>query len=102
MSGPGGVVWTAPPGLDLNANLVVLHAGEAIPEHVNPSLDVLLVVLAGTGVVQVDDQRVQVRAHTALLIPKGASRSMAPAGGDGLRYMTVHVARPPMQIGPRR
>lgn len=97
------MVWTAPPGHDLNANLVVLHAGESIPSHVNDALDVLLVVIAGAGYVEVDDERVHVRAHTALLIPKGAARGVEPAAGpDGIRYLTVHVARPPLQIGTRR
>ena len=91
-------MWTAPPGRDLNVNLVVLGAGERIDEHTNAALDVLVIVLGGQGVARVDGADVPLRPHDALLIPKGATRGIA--AGDGLRYMTVHVARPPMQIGP--
>ena len=99
--GAGGVVWTAPSGRDVNVNLVVLRPGDAIERHVNATLDVLLVVIAGEGVVDIDDTTVEVRPHTALLIPKGSSRAVAPACDDQLRYVTVHVARPPLQIGTR-
>ena len=94
------MVWTAPPGRDLNVNLVVLAAGERIAEHTNDALDVLVVVLAGEGTARVDGTDVPLRSHEAVLIPKGARRGIA--AGDGLRYMTVHIARPPMQIGHPR
>jgi len=94
------VVWTAPPGVDLNANLVVLAAGEQIAEHVNASLDVLVVVLSGVGTLTIDGHAVELRAHIAVVVPKGARRGIT--AGAQLRYMTVHVARPPMQIGAPR
>lgn len=99
-AGAGGVVWSASPE-GAHVNLVVLGPGEAIPRHVNDSLDVLLVVLAGTLAVTVDQAEASLGAHQAALLPRGASRAVR-AGDDGARYLTIHAARPPLGIGPRR
>jgi mannose-6-phosphate isomerase-like protein (cupin superfamily) len=84
---------------DLNATLLSWPPGHGVAEHVNAELDVLVVVLAGSGAVTVDGERHEVGAGRAILVPHGASRSIA-AAGDGLRYLSVHRRRGPLQIQP--
>ena len=43
---------------DLNATLLVWPADHQVPEHVNADLDVLVVVLEGSGVAVVDGARI--------------------------------------------
>jgi quercetin dioxygenase-like cupin family protein len=91
VDGDGGVVWSVAPD-GLNANLVVLGPGQAIAEHRNDELDVLVVVVAGTATVTVDGVAHELSAATALLVPRGARRSVAPSAA-GVRYLTVHRRR---------
>jgi quercetin dioxygenase-like cupin family protein len=91
-----------PHGGDLDANLVVLPPGGEIGEHRNDEVDVLVVVLAGAGAVSIDGTAQPLSPHVAVLLPRGSVRRIS-ADGDGLRYLTVHRARPGLSIGgPRR
>ena len=93
-----GVHWTlATPG-DLNANLVVLDPGHAIEAHTNNEVDVVMVVLAGTGHATVDGVERELRPDVLLHIPRGTSRAVV-ADDAGMRYLTVHRRRGPLQIG---
>jgi quercetin dioxygenase-like cupin family protein len=83
---------------DLNATLLAWPPGHEVVEHVNAELDVLLVVLDGAGAAIVDGAEQALAAGIALLVPKGSRRSIR-AGADGLRYLSVHRRRPPLQIG---
>ena len=58
---------------DLNATLLAWPPGHEIEEHTN------------TG--------------QALLVEKGSTRTFR-AGDDGLRYLSVHSRRPPLQVAP--
>ena len=82
---------------DLNATLLAWSPGHAIPEHVNEERDVLLVVLGGGGTAHVDGTPHAVGAGQALLIEKGAARSIV-AGPDGIRYLSIHRRRGPLQV----
>jgi len=104
VSGDGdgdGVRWTLEDPDDLNANLVHLGPGSGIGEHVNDQVDVLVVVLGGSGTATVDeDGPVGLAAQTVALLPKG-SRRRIDAGPDGMRYLTVHRRRGPLGIRGR-
>jgi quercetin dioxygenase-like cupin family protein len=91
-----GPVWSLASG-DLNATLLAWPANERLPEHVNDELDVLLVVIDGDGTAVVDGERHALAAGHALLVEKGASRSIE-AGPQGLRYLSIHRRRGPLQI----
>lgn len=97
VEGAGGVVWSASPD-GVHTNLVVLEPGGAIATHTNDGLDVLVIVLAGEGTATVDGETIGLAATSALLVPRGASRSIA-AADRGVRYLAIHAARPPMTIG---
>jgi len=97
-TGTRGPVW----GLeceDLNATLLAWPPGEGTPEHVNDHRDVLVLVIAGSGSVDVDGERVELSTGRLLVVPKGARRRIV-AGPDGIRYVTVHGRRGGLQIAP--
>src|SRR5436305_2605965 len=95
-TGPG-VIWSAPPGRDLNVNLARLPAGESIAEHRNDELDVLIVVLSGEGEITVEGEHHRVSGQQLLLIPAGARRAIGANRFD-LVYLSIHRARGPLQI----
>ena len=82
---------------DLNATLLVWPAGHEVAEHLNTELDVLLVVLEGAGAAVVDEREHALSPGHVLLIPKGARRAIR-AGAAGIRYLSVHRRRGPLQI----
>ena len=84
---------------DLNATLLSWPAGHEVAEHVNAELDVLIVVLEGGGTASVDGEHHALAAGCALLIAQGASRRIT-AGDGGLRYLSIHRRRGPLQIQP--
>jgi mannose-6-phosphate isomerase-like protein (cupin superfamily) len=82
---------------DLNATLLAWPSGHAVAEHVNDELDVLLVVLGGHGRAIVDGEAHELAAGSALLVARGARRRIEAREG-GLRYLSVHRRRGPLQI----
>jgi quercetin dioxygenase-like cupin family protein len=98
---PPGIVWRHDAeGRQLDANLVHLAAGREVAVHTEADLDVLLVVVAGTGTLRGDGPDTALSAGCVVWLPHGASRGLA-ASGDGLAYVTTHRRRPGMTIaGP--
>ncbi len=86
-----GPIWTDQ-SEDVNVNLLVLAPNEDIAGHVNAEVDVLLVGVAGSGVVEVDGIACSVGPGQVLLIPKGAQRAIR-SGGDRFAYLTCHLRR---------
>jgi mannose-6-phosphate isomerase-like protein (cupin superfamily) len=84
---------------DLNATLLAWPTGHAVPEHVNGELDVLLVTLAGHVHVVIDGTAHDLATGSAILIPRGTRRAIT-AGDGGVRYLSVHRRRGPLQIQP--
>ncbi|MGD9996308.1 MAG: cupin domain-containing protein [Ilumatobacteraceae bacterium] len=94
-----GAIWSLPHGGDLDANLVVLSAGDEIAAHVNDEVDVLFVVVDGSGEVLVDAWSAELSPGVVVLVPSSCSRTVR-AGTDGIRYLTVHRRRGLLQIRP--
>ena len=84
---------------DLNATLLAWPAGHMVAEHRNDTLDVLVVVLEGDGVAVLNGEQFPLSAGHALLIVTGAVRSIR-AGVAGIRYLSIHRRRAPLQIEP--
>jgi quercetin dioxygenase-like cupin family protein len=82
---------------DLNATLLAWPPGHELVEDTNTELDVLLIVLEGGGVATVDEQEHPLVPGSALLVQKGSSRAIR-AGAEGVRYVSVHRRRGPLQI----
>jgi quercetin dioxygenase-like cupin family protein len=93
-----GPLWGAE-SEDLNATLVAWPAGDGPPEHVNAERDVLLVVVDGSGTLELDGESQSLRAPAAVVLEKGHSRRLV-AGAAGIRYLTAHLRRQPLQIRP--
>lgn len=85
---------------DLNATLLAWREGGGPAEHVNDERDVLIFVVAGSANVSVDGEAEELHAGRGLIIEKARRRSIA-AGAHGVRYLSVHLRRPPLQIRSR-
>jgi mannose-6-phosphate isomerase-like protein (cupin superfamily) len=82
---------------DLNATLLAWPPGHELVTDTNAELDVLLIVVEGGGVATVDKKDHALVPGSALLVAKGSSRTIR-AGADGVRYLSVHRRRGPLQI----
>ena len=97
-----GALWKlAEPGRQLDANLVHLPPGQHVGTHAEPDLDVLLLVVAGDGILGTTGHALPLAKGTILWLPHGSSRSLA-AGDDGMSYLTVHRRRPGLRIKSRQ
>lgn len=81
----------------LNATLLSWRAGTGPQEHVNLERDVLVVVLAGSATLNTDGDERELVVGEAAIIEKGRRRRIS-AGRSGVRYLSVHRRRPPLQI----
>ena len=95
----GGPIWGAA-SEDLNATILAWPAGAGPAEHENPARDVLYVVLEGSARLTVEGEERELQAGEALIVEKGTTRALV-AGPDGVRYLTAHLRREPLQIAPR-
>ncbi|HEV2060374.1 MAG TPA: cupin domain-containing protein [Solirubrobacteraceae bacterium] len=86
---------------DLNATLLSWPSGHEVPEHVNEELDVLIVVLTGRGTVMIDGRPHDLGPGSAILVPRGVRRRIV-ASDSGVRYLSIHRRRGPLQIEPLR
>jgi quercetin dioxygenase-like cupin family protein len=98
----GGPVWGEASD-DLNATLLEWSAGVGPPEHVNDERDVLVFVVDGSAELDVDGDQRDLVSGEAVIVAKGKQRRIT-AGRGGVRYLSVHLRRPPLQIsrGPDR
>jgi mannose-6-phosphate isomerase-like protein (cupin superfamily) len=87
---------------DLDLNLVRFADGAGVGAHVNREVDVILVALAGSGIVRIDENEVPVVAGNALLIPKNTERAIRSQGDGEFAYLSVHRRRARRMPGPRR
>ena len=94
----GGPVWGEASD-DLNATLLEWSAGTGPPAHVNDERDVLVFVVDGSAELDVDGEQRDLVAGEAGIVPKGTRRRIT-AGRGGVRYLSVHLRRPPLQISP--
>jgi quercetin dioxygenase-like cupin family protein len=86
-----GPIWTQTCD-DLNVNLLMFRAGEEIEEHVNTEVDVLIVGIAGEGVISVDGEPHAMPPGRSMIIPKGARRGTRVMG-ERFAYLTCHRRR---------
>lgn len=96
----GGAIWKIPVAdRDLDSNLIRLPAGAQIAAHAGPELDVLFIVVAGTGTLRTELDDVALAAGEIVFLPRRSRRSII-AGADGLRYLTIHRHKTGLQISP--
>ena len=95
----GGPVWGQASD-DLNATLLAWAAGDGPAEHVNDERDVLVFVVDGAATITIDEEIRDLRPGDAVIVAKGRRRKIT-AGHGGVRYLSVHLSRPPLQIQTR-
>ena len=87
---------------DLNATALRWPPGHELAEHVNAERDVLVVVVEGSCVMEIDEVCNVLTAPAAVIVRKGCSRSLR-AGPRGVSYVSSHLRRERLQIsGTRR
>jgi mannose-6-phosphate isomerase-like protein (cupin superfamily) len=91
-AGAAGAVWSLAEARDLNLNIVRFAAGDGVEAHINAEVDVVWVVVAGSGTAEVDGRQVALATGDLLYVPKGARRAIHATGGD-LAYLTCHRRR---------
>ena len=97
LAGTGtGPVWGVA-STDLNATLLAWPPGHELATDTNTEVDVFLIVVEGGGVATVDEQEHALVPGSGLLVQKGSSRAIR-AGAEGVRYVSVHRRRGPLQI----
>jgi quercetin dioxygenase-like cupin family protein len=79
-------------GADLNVNLVRLLPDDYLEAHINTEVDVLLVGIAGAGIVELDGGDESLDAGSAIYVPKNMRRAIR-AGSQGVTYLTCHRRR---------
>lgn len=83
---------------DLDFTLLRWNAGEGVAEHINSEVDVIMVVLQGSGTLWIDENETSLGAGHAVMIPKNTKRRMQ-AGSQGIRYLNVHKRRKRLMPG---
>ncbi len=86
-----GAIWSMATE-DLNLNVVRFADGDGVEAHVNGEVDVVGVVVAGTGMLEVDGGTQALGPGDLFLVRKGARRAIRAEGGD-LVYLTCHRRR---------
>jgi len=93
-----GSIWQLEPGArDLDSNIISLPAGDEIAMHIGPDLDVLILVLGGSGELETELDTIPLSQGALLWLPRKAQRRFA-AGSEGLQYLTVHQRKPTLNI----
>jgi len=86
-----GAVWSQS-STDLNVNVVAIDPQSPVGSHINNEVDVVVVVVSGSGVIQVGADEIMVTAPQAVVIPKRTARSIRCDQGR-LAYLTIHRRR---------
>lgn len=101
-SDPGatGAIWKlSMRQRDLDSNVIHLPAAASIETHTGPDLDVLLVVLGGSGRLSTELDTLDLQAGTLVWLPRRSRRAFT-TGPEGLTYLTVHQRKPSLALTP--
>jgi mannose-6-phosphate isomerase-like protein (cupin superfamily) len=70
-----------------------LMPGESLKKHITP-VDVFFYALEGTGVVEIGDERAEVKVDDLIESPKGIPHRLLNEGGSEFRFLVVKTPRP--------
>jgi len=82
---------------DLDVNVVHLDPLSRVETHLNLEVDIVILVLEGSGWIWLGDDEHRLGPHALALAPRGIARSIA-AGRDGITYVSMHRRRSPLSI----
>ena len=95
-----GVAWKLPMHQrDLDSNIIRLSPDASIGAHVGPDLDVLLLVLDGTGHLTTEIHTIDLHPGALIWLPQRSQRQLT-AGPHGLSYLTIHQRRQSLILNP--
>lgn len=93
-----GAMWKIPvTNRDLDSNLITLPANSEIASHRGPSIDVMMLIVAGDGTLETEVDEVALAEGDLVWLPKHSVREIR-SGAGGLRYLTVHTRKTGLQI----
>lgn len=92
-----GSLWSAECE-DLDCTFVAWQAGQGVVEHVNSEVDVIMVVISGSGKLSVNGEPIELKRGKVVVVHKAARREIE-AAEDGLAYLNVHKRRKRLQLG---
>jgi quercetin dioxygenase-like cupin family protein len=99
-TGPGGSVWKLDPAdRSLDAPVIMLPPGDEIQTHTGPALDIVIVVLSGSGTLETASDPIALAPGGIVWLPARSQRRFV-AGPNGLRYFSVHARKPGLGIRP--
>lgn len=78
----------------LNMTHVRIRPGETVPAHTHTDEDQVYYVASGSGFVELDGQRTDVAAGSAVLIPLGTEHLITNTGAEPLDYVFFVVFVP--------
>ncbi|WGP07980.1 DUF2249 domain-containing protein [Bacillus subtilis] len=97
-----GSVWQLPTQRrDLDANVIALAPGGEIREHTGPSLDVLIHVLAGAGILETETATIDLSPGQLVWLPRKSRRRFLADAEAGLQYFSVHQRKQGLSITAR-
>ncbi|MBD3380237.1 MAG: cupin domain-containing protein [Candidatus Omnitrophica bacterium] len=73
--------------------VITLEPGRSLKRHITP-VDVAFYVLEGTGVVEVGDEKIEVKKDTLIESPKDIVHCWYNESDEPLRFMVVKAPRP--------
>ena len=78
----------------LNVTHVRVWPGQSVPAHVHDDEDQVYYVATGTGIVELDSERVEVSGGSSVLIPLGTEHMITNTGSEPLDYVFFVVFIP--------
>lgn len=86
-----GAVWSLV-SADLNLNLLHFEDGDGVAAHSNNEVDVIGLVIAGEGTLDLDGHQERLQPGHLFYIPKGARRAIQSRSPD-FAYLSCHRRR---------
>lgn len=82
---------------DLDCTLVAWNKGAGVAKHTNDEVDVVMLVLEGRALIELEDKRQELMEGQLLILRKGAPRRIE-ALSDRVVYLNIHKRRKPMGL----
>ncbi|HEU5368146.1 MAG TPA: cupin domain-containing protein [Ktedonobacterales bacterium] len=86
-----GAVWSLV-SADLNLNLLHFEDGDGVAAHTNNEVDVIGLVIAGEGTLDLDSRQEHLRPGQLFFIPRGVQRAITARSSD-FAYLSCHRRR---------
>lgn len=90
-NGTAGAVWSLV-STDLNLNLLHFGDGDGVAAHINNEVDVIGLVIAGEGTLDLDGRQEPLQGGQLFFIPKGIRRAITARSSD-FAYLSCHRRR---------